>query len=372
MKIDYISDYPMPWKIDSPIERLLGKMADRSELMKLIYIYYYKCHDSEFHKVAIEKINKTLSESELICGGGINKKKISRDMLYSFHRFGLAYFEYVMIRADLLNKKGREEYLTDRMRFSYYKLLNADNTHHFFDNKDETYQMFKKYYKRDFLAVRGHQDEASFLAICNKYNKLCVKPLNSSGGKGVMICNSDDMINHGIDFYLKRYPDGFAIEEVVKQASEIAFLHKNSLNTLRLCTIFMDDRIEILNAFFRIGIGKNVVDNGASGGILTSVDINTGIVIAAKTENGKQYLIHPDTGKQIIGYKIPRWEEAKSLVLELAKVIPRHRCTGWDIALTEDGWIMIEGNDHSQFLAQLVDCNGIRSYMDDIVKELNH
>lgn len=113
-------------------------------------------------------------------------------------------------------------------------------------------------------------------------------------------------------------------------------------------------------SILRIGQGNTFVDNGGAGGILAPIDLETGIIHSIPMDKLlNKYIIHPDTGVQIIGYKIPRWNEAIALARKLAYVVPSVRYVGWDLALTDDGWIMIEGNDNGQFVArQMLDQSG--------------
>jgi len=60
---------------------------------------------------------------------------------------------------------------------------------------------------------------------------------------------------------------------------------------------------------------------------------------------GVHYKKHPDTNFDLIGYQIPRWEEAKSLSKELALVLPDNHYCGWDLVLTDEGWVLQEAND---------------------------
>jgi len=72
-------------------------------------------------------------------------------------------------------------------------------------------------------------------------------------------------------------------------------------------------------------------------------------------------LHHPDTGIQIIGAQIPKWEELLALVEELVKIIPEQKYVGWDLALTTNGWCMIEGNDRAMLTGvQMCEQRGIR------------
>jgi glutathione synthase/RimK-type ligase-like ATP-grasp enzyme len=54
--------------------------------------------------------------------------------------------------------------------------------------------------------------------------------------------------------------------------------------------------------------------------------------------------VHPDTGEQIKGRVLPFWEEAKRLAAEAHRAFADRVVVGWDIAILEDGPILIEGN----------------------------
>ena len=83
------------------------------------------------------------------------------------------------------------------------------------------------------------------------------------------------------------------------------------------------------------------------------------------------YETHPDTGARLIGYSVPDWQEAKDLAMELARVLPDNKYTGWDLAHTKDGWVMQEGNDRGDFdIFQLTSNSGFRSEIEKIVTEL--
>ena len=45
------------------------------------------------------------------------------------------------------------------------------------------------------------------------------------------------------------------------------------------------------------------------------------------------------------GYDIPYYKEAENMVVKLHKVMFRSHSIGWDIAITENGPVIIEGND---------------------------
>ena len=100
---------------------------------------------------------------------------------------------------------------------------------------------------------------------------------------------------------------------------------------------------------------RQIVDNAGSGGIISNVDSNTGLIYTdGFDENGKSYKCHPDSGLNFKGWQIPLWKELIETVKSVHMAMSDHIYVGWDFALTDNGWVLIEGN-WGQFLNQYVD-----------------
>lgn len=138
----------------------------------------------------------------------------------------------------------------------------------------------------------------------------------------------------------------FVIEELIVQANEMAILHQQSINTVRLVTFVVDGEVHIVGGAVRMGLGKSNVDNAGSGGIFASLDICGGFVNSMAVDvNGNHYSVHPDTQCKIVGFDIPQWREAIELVKEVALVIKSAAVVAWDLAYSTKGWLIVEGND---------------------------
>jgi hypothetical protein len=61
------------------------------------------------------------------------------------------------------------------------------------------------------------------------------------------------------------------------------------------------------------------------------------------------------------GYQIPKWNEAINTAKALANILPNHKYIGWDLALTDNGWIMIEGNWGTFDYVQMATQKGYRA-----------
>ncbi|MBQ0102469.1 MAG: hypothetical protein KBT31_06720, partial [Firmicutes bacterium] len=213
-------------------------------------------------------------------------------------------------------------------------------------------------------------DKKELREFAARHEVFVVKPIRESFGNGVRIYRTAEIPDLWARFK-NEYPKGALVEELIRQNQSVAALHPQSVNTLRLTTVRLDDRVEVLFGFMRAGVGDSIVDNGGAGGIFLGINGETGVVTEAVDEAGKRYLCHPETGVQFIGSHVPMWKEAIALAKELATVVPTNRYTGWDLALTDHGWIMVEGNEAGQFVGyQIPFGRGIRPMLNKIFENL--
>jgi hypothetical protein len=131
---------------------------------------------------------------------------------------------------------------------------------------------------------------------------------------------------------------------------ELAGVTSGALPTIRIVTCLNEQgEPEPAIALFRMSIGSNnTVDNMHAGGIAAQPDITTGRLSRASDLGMDARLgwhsIHPDTGEQIEGRVLPYWEEAKQLAVKAHRAFSDRVVVGWDIAILDDGPILIEGN----------------------------
>ena len=130
----------------------------------------------------------------------------------------------------------------------------------------------------------------------------------------------------------------------------LADLCTGALPTVRLVTCLDErGRPEVIGAVFRMAIGDNVtVDNLHAGGIAAAVDLDSGRLSRATnlgTDARLGWLFeHPDTGGMIEGRALPLWDKVKRIALDAHGAFIDRVVIGWDIAILDDGPILIEGN----------------------------
>lgn len=203
-------------------------------------------------------------------------------------------------------------------------------------------------------ALRAWIDEAGGEA-------LIVKPLCGCAGRGIVLAQQVDgeIRVHGRDGTVPldqfRLPADAIVQRVLKQDSRLAAFSPASVNTLRVATLYTrQDRILILAATLRTGVGDAYVDNWSAGGVAVGVDRQTGrLGRFAYDKSGKRYLTHPTSGMRFEGFPVPEWPRILDVAITIQSAFPFYRLLGMDIALEESGEpVLIEVNDQTDLLFQ--------------------
>ncbi|HNR66213.1 MAG TPA: sugar-transfer associated ATP-grasp domain-containing protein, partial [Atribacterota bacterium] len=142
----------------------------------------------------------------------------------------------------------------------------------------------------------------------------------------------------------------FIIQETVIQHPEMSRLNASSLNTIRIDTYnSFNEPPKVISALFRMGRSGSAVDNAMSGGIFVGIDMETGKLRSnafAKLEHGGiVYSKHPDSGVPFKDFTIPYFSEVKEMACQAASSLA-DKLVGWDIGISAEGPVLIEGNGH--------------------------
>lgn len=268
-----------------------------------------------------------------------NRLSIVLDMVKCGFKYQAGYYDYLEFEFYLLNDKQRDTYLTRGKNNEIIRKYNNKEKAYQFDDKQVFNKMFKNFLGRDYINLDNNLKE--FKTFLKDKKEIIVKPLDGEGGKGVEKIKVDSNIE---ELYQKLIDNNQTlVEEVIKQHKQMNKLYDKSVNTLRMFTFVKDGKAYFLQAILKIGNG-GVIDNFSSGGMYTFVDGN-GIVLAPAIDQADNYFEnHPITKEKIVGFKVPLFHEAVELVKEAALVVPDMAYVGWDVAIGENGPILVEGN----------------------------
>jgi hypothetical protein len=166
----------------------------------------------------------------------------------------------------------------------------------------------------------------------------------------------------------QRLRGGFIIQEFIEQHPRTAELYPPCLNTLRIDTIRKRNGITLFCAGMKIGANASTRDNWASGGLFGLIDHETGRLakeFVFRPGCGGLVTKHPQSGVVFEGYEIPYFKEAMRMVMELHSFLYGIHSVGWDVAITKDGPIIIEGNDNWGIPAHQAIMGGLRASLRD-------
>ncbi|HNB28109.1 MAG TPA: sugar-transfer associated ATP-grasp domain-containing protein [Alphaproteobacteria bacterium] len=137
---------------------------------------------------------------------------------------------------------------------------------------------------------------------------------------------------------------------------ELADLSGQSLLTFRALTC-LDERMRpvLTNLYLRSltklepqwNVGR-LEEYGAP------IDLETGRLgqcTGDKPECLSEYFdTHPVTGARVAGREVPRWRELAQLAIDLHRAVPERVFIGWDLALTPEGPMFLEGNSFADLI----------------------
>jgi len=202
-------------------------------------------------------------------------------------------------------------------------------------------------------AVTGDRLVLSELVRARK--SVVLKQIRGSYGKGIRFvqCLEDDRFtingapSSAIEVdQLTRDLDKMLVFEFVRQHPVFQQIYPDTTNAVRLLTMwdYETDAPFIACAIARFGTPESFpVDTG---GVTAGIDLETGTMLEAiPHRTGERSGIHPVSGEQIEGIRIPGWLEISRSMLSICRALPQLPYVGWDIAVTEGGFQILEGNN---------------------------
>jgi hypothetical protein len=249
------------------------------------------------------------------------------------------------------NDKKVKEVLDNKLFFDlFYRQFNINLPTILMYNHNKMFVIANK-----SVIVGSVQEFIEVLELVFVNNTLCdsiiiKKTCASSGGSNIyklfqkQLQTDPQTINEIYQIVIR---SEFLFQNCVKQHPEMNKLSSSSLNTLRMDTfIDGDGKIYIISGMVRMSTNNTFVDNVSSGGCFVAFDIDNGkLKKYGYTTSGPELLLqHPVTKTVFENFSIPYFSEAKELVIKIAGLMPALRLVGWDVAISEDGPLIIEGN----------------------------
>lgn len=327
-------------------------------------------------KPSLERFSTILRNGKAVYGDGDRKAlhHIMKEFLVASLRsksVATYYFTSLLYKKDVnyLNYVSHKEWKRLQRVIcdteTYIILGDKLYFHNYFERFGLPMPELRAYSIRERVAVK-HTDDwisqeittvdslQSFIAVLlqsSGSNSIFIKPTVSSGGHGIMRINghSREVSQTELSSLFSKVIKGaYIYQDEVSQHPDLSIINANTLNTIRIDTFKAPGRKpEIISAYLRIGRSKDWVDNLAAGGFRVGIDVEKGKLRRIATSNlshgGSFITHHPDSGVKFEDFIVPFFSDVKSLAIEAADCLPKS-LIGWDIAVSERGPVLIEGN----------------------------
>lgn len=277
-------------------------------------------------------------------------------------RHGLALSDYLNYRIYNRSSQERKEYAGIRTENTFYEAVSPSAYRHRFSFKPTFMEEFSAYTKRNFF-VPKEDNYQQFLDFLNTHEVFMSKPYDGLAGQEVEKVYRKDIADPRA-YFESCIQNRYFLDELVIQHPDMNVLCASSVNTMRVMTFNDNGKPEILWIGLRVGNGVNAVDNFHADGMVVTVDQQTGRLVGNGVNTERTFTHHPASGVQFDGFQIPCFEEAKALALKAALESDKILVVGWDVAISENGPLIIEGNRRPGFvLPQMADGRGCKDLM---------
>ncbi len=181
--------------------------------------------------------------------------------------------------------------------------------------------------------------------------ELVAKPVLGEGGDGLTLlgafADAAEMASR-LPATLKTARGTLVVQPRIATHPALSDLALDALPTVRVVTILNEAGVpEVVSATFRFASDPAAwVDNMKAGGLISAVGLEDGALgLACKGYGGGDHERHPVTGAPILGRRLPDWAGVKALAVRAhAEAFADYALIGWDIAMTPQGPLLIEGN----------------------------
>ena len=179
--------------------------------------------------------------------------------------------------------------------------------------------------------------------------------------------NGKETDEEGIKNLIRAQRSVYVVTSYIHMHPDLKKIYPKSVNSIRVMAINRHGYDpKILQTYMRIGSSKTgYTDNVGYGGICAMIDIETGMLYDPETLRDHVYYPcpqHPDTGTEIAGIVVPHWPLICEKVGEICQLIPELEYLGFDVAVMEDGFQIMEINVHQDLHKVAKHAPEVRAY----------
>tara|TARA_R110000868_G_scaffold193351_1_gene438219 strand:- start:14767 stop:15804 length:1038 start_codon:yes stop_codon:yes gene_type:complete len=269
-----------------------------------------------------------------------------------------------ILYSEKLNRNTPKSILNNKLYFSLFCQANSIETCNLL-----AYNLYNTFFYQNQITTIANAMQ--FYDFCCKLmedkhpKRIFIKLCESMGGKGVYSITPSIPKNECDILWSNIEKDSFIFQEALEQHEDLSTIFPHSINTLRIETyLTRNGSIEILGGMIRFGCGESVIDNLSAGGLFVPINMDEGTLMEKGITNlltgAHNYSCHPTTNFVFLNFKIPFFKETIDLCKKFAQIIP-NKLIGWDVAITPNGPVIIEGNHNPGLLSTEFSYKGFKN-----------
>ncbi len=213
--------------------------------------------------------------------------------------------------------------------------------------------------------VKDLREDAGVEGKLPEENIFC-KPNRDNEGEGAEVWNwkgggkyesyggetlsSEELKQRLLSLAARHKSGSYLVQPLIMPHPDLEPFRKKATPTLRILTYLdFDGEVKADTGMLRFSISSlSVVDNASAGGLVAPIDLTKGTLGMATDDGrrnpGQRWERHPDNEARIKGRSLPYWKEVLALVKRAQALFPHYPIIGWDIVITGDGPLLLEGN----------------------------
>lgn len=196
--------------------------------------------------------------------------------------------------------------------------------------------------------------------LISSYDEVICKPTQDSGsGRDIAFLKPSQDEKAIKEILSNKSIKDYMFQNIIKQHSGLEIIHPGSINSIRICSLLLEDGVHILSSCLRMGVDDSRVDNVSAGGLSCGISADGTLAdYAYNCSIGERTTAHPQ-GFVFKDQKVPSFDKAIDLVKRAHPTIGHFRLVSWDIAIDEKGEpVLIEANMRKGGVNSHQFCNG--------------
>ena len=276
---------------------------------------------------------------------GVSRGRVVRDMYKNALTRGAGFTDYFRGEYFGASAEQKDTYVTTKSFYKLLEYLNDEGYANVMRNKILFCDVFRPYLGREFINLRAASVD-EFASFLEGKDVVFAKHESGFGGHGVSKVEVADHSEEGVRrLYDELRAEGqILVEETIVQHDAVNEINPHVVASFRVVTL-VDGKGEahLIANSMRINRTTSAII-GCADDVYFSLNAEGTLSSHAIDDYGRIYDKHPITGKPFAEVCIPGVGEAFELCLRAALEVPQVRYVGWDIAFSDHGPILLEGN----------------------------